>query len=188
MVADRIPTSSRLVPEATHSIRKRDWRRGPELQSIRRRTAGILSYTDQPEDDLLNPRLVAISGPLEGTVRAMTDGPLTVGRDFANQVMIGDPAVSRKHCIISDVDGGKYELADLESHNGTFVNGDAGEPHAPPTWRPDSGRSQRVFVPHRRGRQRRSAVIGHWKRNHQHSRCEHCFSISARDFRRMLRE
>jgi transcriptional regulator with GAF, ATPase, and Fis domain len=72
---------------------------------------------------LLNPRLVAISGPLEGTIRAMTNGTLTVGRDFANQVMIGDPAVSRKHCTINEVSGGKYDITDLESHNGTFVNG-----------------------------------------------------------------
>jgi len=64
-----------------------------------------------------------MSGPLEGTVRAVTDGPLTVGRDFANELMIGDPAVSRKHCTISAVPGGTYEVTDLESHNGTFVNG-----------------------------------------------------------------
>ena len=72
---------------------------------------------------MLNPRLVAISGPLEGTVRALTDGPLSVGRDTANQIMIGDSAISRKHCIISQVSPGTYEISDLESHNGTFVNG-----------------------------------------------------------------
>ena len=44
-----------------------------------------------------------MSGPLEGTVRTITDGPLSLGRDPANQVMIGDSAVSRKHCTISQV-------------------------------------------------------------------------------------
>jgi transcriptional regulator with GAF, ATPase, and Fis domain len=72
---------------------------------------------------LLNPRLMAMSGPLEGTVWAITDDPLSVGRDAANQVMIGDSAVSRKHCIISQVSQGVYEISDLESHNGTLVNG-----------------------------------------------------------------
>ena len=72
---------------------------------------------------MLNPRLVAISGPLEGTDWVLKDGPLTMGRDFANKVTIGDPSVSRKHCAISEVAGGTYELADLGSHNGTFVNG-----------------------------------------------------------------
>jgi Nif-specific regulatory protein len=71
----------------------------------------------------VNPRLVAISGPLEGTVRAITDGPLSLGRDTANQIMIGDSAVSRQHCTISQVSPGVYEISDLESHNGTFVNG-----------------------------------------------------------------
>ncbi len=72
---------------------------------------------------MLNPRLVAISGPLEGTVRAVTDVALSLGRDTANQIMIGDSAVSRKHCTISQVSPGVYEISDLESHNGTFVNG-----------------------------------------------------------------
>jgi len=72
---------------------------------------------------VLNPRLVAMSGPLEGTVRALTDGPLSLGRDTANQIMIGDSAVSRKHCTITQVSEDIYEISDLESHNGTFVNG-----------------------------------------------------------------
>ena len=64
-----------------------------------------------------------MSGPLEGTVHAIADGPLSLGRDPANQVMIGDSAVSRKHCAISQVTQGIYEVSDLDSHNGTFVNG-----------------------------------------------------------------
>jgi two-component system, NtrC family, response regulator HydG len=72
---------------------------------------------------LLNPRLVAMSGPLKGTVRTLTDGALSLGRDAVNQIMIGDSAVSRKHCTISQVSPGIYEISDLESHNGTFVNG-----------------------------------------------------------------
>jgi transcriptional regulator with GAF, ATPase, and Fis domain len=71
----------------------------------------------------VNPRLVAMSGPLKGTVRAITDGPLSLGRDRANQIMIGDSAVSRQHCTISQISPGVYEISDLESHNGTFVNG-----------------------------------------------------------------
>ncbi len=53
----------------------------------------------------------------------MNDGPLSVGRDPSNQVMVGEPAVSRKHCAIIEVSNGIYEIADLDSHNGTFVNG-----------------------------------------------------------------
>jgi Nif-specific regulatory protein len=64
-----------------------------------------------------------MSGPLEGTVHTINDDPLSLGRDPANQVMIGDSAVSRKHCAISQVTQGIYEISDLDSHNGTFVNG-----------------------------------------------------------------
>jgi two-component system, NtrC family, response regulator HydG len=66
---------------------------------------------------------MAMSGPLEGRVWAITDDPLAVGRDAANQVTIGDSAVSRKHCTISQVSQGVYEICDHESHNGTHVNG-----------------------------------------------------------------
>ena len=71
----------------------------------------------------MSPRLVAMSGPLEGTVRPVSDGPLSLGRDVGNQVVIGDTSVSRKHCTITQGSQGVYEISDLDSHNGTFVNG-----------------------------------------------------------------
>lgn len=71
----------------------------------------------------MNPRLVAMSGPLEGRVWAVTKDPLSLGRDHANQVKIRDSAVSRKHCAIRQVSQDSYEVFDLDSQNGTFVNG-----------------------------------------------------------------
>ncbi len=70
-----------------------------------------------------NARLVATSGYLKGTVWTLTNGPLLMGRDASNQVEVGDPAVSRKHCSISALSNGAFEIADLDSHNGTSVNG-----------------------------------------------------------------
>ena len=70
-----------------------------------------------------NARLVATSGYLKGTVWALTDGPLLMGRDASNQVEVSAPAVSRKHCCISTLSSGAFEIADLDSHNGTSVNG-----------------------------------------------------------------
>jgi transcriptional regulator with GAF, ATPase, and Fis domain len=52
----------------------------------------------------------------------MTGGQLCVGRDPANQLCLNDRAVSRKHFCITETDAG-FHLVDLESHNGTFVNG-----------------------------------------------------------------
>ena len=70
----------------------------------------------------MKPRLLAISGSLAGTVRELTDSQMSVGRDDANQVRLTDRTVSRKHCIIKQI-ADKFELVDLDSLCGTFVNG-----------------------------------------------------------------
>jgi transcriptional regulator with GAF, ATPase, and Fis domain len=67
-------------------------------------------------------RLMAISGLLKGTAWRAKDGPLLLGRDASNQVRTSDAAVSRKHCSVTEVASG-FEIEDLNSHNGTFVNG-----------------------------------------------------------------
>jgi transcriptional regulator with GAF, ATPase, and Fis domain len=70
----------------------------------------------------MKPRLMAISGSLSGTVRGLIDGQMSIGREDSNGLCLIDPAVSRRHCTIQQVDD-HYELTDLDSHNGTFVNG-----------------------------------------------------------------
>ncbi len=71
---------------------------------------------------MTNPRLLAISGLLKKTVWPVKDVPLILGRDPGNQVEVADPAASRRHCSLSEVSRGVFEIVDLESHNGTFVN------------------------------------------------------------------
>ncbi|MGC1362871.1 MAG: sigma 54-interacting transcriptional regulator, partial [Silvibacterium sp.] len=70
----------------------------------------------------MQPRLLAISGSLTGTVRQLVDDRLAIGRDNSNQFCLADASVSRRHCAIEQV-GEHYEVVDLDSHNGTFVNG-----------------------------------------------------------------
>jgi transcriptional regulator with GAF, ATPase, and Fis domain/pSer/pThr/pTyr-binding forkhead associated (FHA) protein len=72
---------------------------------------------------LNNPRLVATSGYLKGTAWPANGGSLSLGRDASNQIVVGDAAVSRKHCSISKGASGVFELADLDSQNGTLLNG-----------------------------------------------------------------
>ena len=48
---------------------------------------------------------------------------LELGREPDNDAMLPDPKVSRHHARIRR-DGERYELADLGSSNGTFVNGE----------------------------------------------------------------
>ena len=70
----------------------------------------------------MQPRLLAISGSLAGTSYQLIDGHLTIGRDSSNHLCLADPVVSRKHCTINPKDQG-FEIIDLDSQNGTFVNG-----------------------------------------------------------------
>ncbi len=70
----------------------------------------------------LDSRLVVISGPSKGTVVRLKGDQISVGRDSANHLCLRDRAVSRKHFTISTTDVA-FHLVDLDSHNGTFVNG-----------------------------------------------------------------
>jgi transcriptional regulator with GAF, ATPase, and Fis domain/pSer/pThr/pTyr-binding forkhead associated (FHA) protein len=72
---------------------------------------------------LNNPRLVATSGYAKGTAWPANGGSLSLGRDASNQIVVGDAGVSRKHCSVTEVASGVFELADLDSHNGTLLNG-----------------------------------------------------------------
>jgi transcriptional regulator with GAF, ATPase, and Fis domain len=70
----------------------------------------------------MQPRLLVISGLLTGSVMPLVDGQISIGRDESNQLCLNDTAVSRKHCRIERLDQ-QYQVLDLGSHNGTFVNG-----------------------------------------------------------------
>jgi transcriptional regulator with GAF, ATPase, and Fis domain len=70
----------------------------------------------------VNPRLLAVAGPLKESTFALPNGEIHVGRDPANLLSINDPSLSRRHCAITrDADG--YNIRDLDSRNGTSVNG-----------------------------------------------------------------
>jgi transcriptional regulator with GAF, ATPase, and Fis domain len=70
----------------------------------------------------LYPRLLAIAGPRKEETIALPDGEVTLGREATNQVAISDPSVSRKHCLLRQEDG-RFQVRDLQSRNGTLVNG-----------------------------------------------------------------
>jgi pSer/pThr/pTyr-binding forkhead associated (FHA) protein len=50
------------------------------------------------------------------------DQPLAVGREDSADIIIDDETLSRRHFVIQS-DGTHYHLIDLESENGTFVDG-----------------------------------------------------------------
>lgn len=69
----------------------------------------------------MNPRLIAIAGPLRGTIFLLHEEEVSVGRDLSNQLLVDDRSVSRLHCRIKRKED-CWQISDLDSHNGTFVN------------------------------------------------------------------
>lgn len=57
-------------------------------------------------------------------VHVFIDGPTTLGRDPSCTVPLHDFGVSRQHAVITPTGNGSYILQDLQSTNGTRVNGD----------------------------------------------------------------
>ena len=64
-----------------------------------------------------------VSGPLVGQTVNLDRDVTTIGSVAGNTVLLTDTGVSRKHIGIKRLDGG-YELADLGSTNGVYVNGE----------------------------------------------------------------
>ena len=66
--------------------------------------------------------LVGMDGPPKGRLITLSEVEVSLGRDQANAVALDDLAASRRHCVIRPAGEG-FQLTDLESRNGTFVNG-----------------------------------------------------------------
>jgi transcriptional regulator with GAF, ATPase, and Fis domain len=72
----------------------------------------------------LQPRLLAIAGPLQDSTIPLPDGEVTLGRDPTCALPVIDPSVSRKHCLLRREDN-RFQIKDLGSRNATIVNGAA---------------------------------------------------------------
>jgi Nif-specific regulatory protein len=70
----------------------------------------------------VEPRLLALRGPLKGHVILLPPGEYWVGRQATNDLQLEDNAVSRRHCLFVR-SGEDCTLKDLDSRNGTFVTG-----------------------------------------------------------------
>lgn len=66
--------------------------------------------------------IVIIKGHAEGMEYPLTKAYTVIGRSKDADISIKDDVVSREHAAIV-YGGGKFVLKDLESTNGTFVNG-----------------------------------------------------------------
>lgn len=118
---------------------------------------GIYSNSSLPQTDIvidslttssdilpdMEPRLISISGSARGTIHALLEDEVSIGREAGNMICINEPSISRRHCVIeragtltssnasasahegdsTDLQASEFKVLDLESFNGTFVNG-----------------------------------------------------------------
>jgi len=75
--------------------------------------------------ELRNPaRLVIKNGGFEGMAFELTAAEMLIGRNPTTDITLLDDGISREHAIILyDADSDSYSLEDLQSTNGTQVNG-----------------------------------------------------------------
>ena len=59
----------------------------------------------------------------EKTFRILPGGVRTIGRATGADFILDAPLVSRVHCRLTALPDGELEVKDLDSTNGTFVNG-----------------------------------------------------------------
>ncbi|MGW0501239.1 FHA domain-containing protein, partial [Streptomyces sp. NPDC003007] len=76
-----------------------------------------------PELDDAPAQLQVVAGPDAGGVHLLHGGEIRIGRSADADVPLDDPDVSRLHCAVTVSADGRVEVADLDSTNGTTVNG-----------------------------------------------------------------
>ena len=66
--------------------------------------------------------LIVQNGPQANQQFKIASGEHSIGRHGSNQIQLIDPRISSKHARIT-VEAGEVSIEDLDSSNGTFVNG-----------------------------------------------------------------
>ncbi|MBT2481018.1 FHA domain-containing protein [Streptomyces sp. ISL-94] len=110
---------------------------GAERLDLQRRVLGEPPLVDgavlalnAPVPDVLPeslgaPQLHVVCGPDAGGVHLLHSGQIRVGRSADADVPLDDPDVSRLHCAVTVLGDGRVTVADLDSTNGTTLDGAA---------------------------------------------------------------
>ncbi|MFF9010007.1 FtsK/SpoIIIE domain-containing protein [Streptomyces goshikiensis] len=75
------------------------------------------------EEGLGTPQLHVVAGPDAGGVHLLHPGAVRIGRSADADVPLDDPDVSRAHCAVTVMPDGRVAVADLNSTNGTTLDG-----------------------------------------------------------------
>ncbi|MGW1746849.1 FHA domain-containing protein [Streptomyces sp. NPDC002092] len=76
-----------------------------------------------PELDDAPTQLHVVAGPDAGGVHLLHGGEIRIGRSADADVPLDDPDVSRLHCAVTVAADGQVSVADLDSTNGTTLDG-----------------------------------------------------------------
>ena len=77
-----------------------------------------------PIPDEIEATLKVVAGPDTGTVITLKDPITLLGRDETCHLTLDDPRVSNRHAMVYFA-GGEFRVRDLESTNGSLLNGSA---------------------------------------------------------------
>ena len=91
----------------------------PVISADERLDPGATSEPKTRPQDML----VIAAGELAGSQFVLTNDIVTVGRHEASDVFLDDVSVSRHHGIFTKTASGRITVRDLNSLNGTYVNG-----------------------------------------------------------------
>jgi transcriptional regulator with GAF, ATPase, and Fis domain len=70
----------------------------------------------------MEARIVGIAGLFQGSIFAVPEGEVSIGRHPTNQIYLADASLSRRHCVLVRK-GAELRVRDLGSRNATRVNG-----------------------------------------------------------------
>jgi two-component system cell cycle response regulator len=94
----------------------------PQEEEVSERT--VVTKIEKIEPEHEKAYILFISGPLMGEKYLLGDKDIVIGRDKDDcDIAISDSRVSRQHLRIG-FEGGQFMIEDLDSTNGTFVNGE----------------------------------------------------------------
>ncbi|MGB0679112.1 MAG: FHA domain-containing protein [Polyangiales bacterium] len=95
----------------------------PTTTSPEAESRGVAPPPSNPSTWVSTPaRLVMLSSPTPGAEFALTERRMTVGRTDALELWVNHRSISREHAQIVR-DGDRFRIIDLDSANGTRVNG-----------------------------------------------------------------
>jgi diguanylate cyclase (GGDEF)-like protein len=92
--------------------------------------------TEEPRTEARPPisrleYLIIIRGGIPGTMLRLSHEASSLGRSAENTFQLYDGTVSRQHAVLWSEPGGASWITDLDSTNGTFVDGNRLQPHTP---------------------------------------------------------